>query len=225
MTCAVLFNLDGTLTDNTVDYKNVYYEALSKAGIEGLDDTYESYTDRFFNYFQNGWAFPRRHALLDLLDEHNMDDIGLTDAFGDAWEELEAEHTSFRADAADVIRELATDHTVGIITNGTSELQRTKLRDGGIADHLDAVIISSEIGKTKPNANFFEEAQAAVEADTYVVVSHDLRRDLLPAKRLDMKTVWLGNDPGDNPQIQQLIDAQVSSLAELPDVIDELCNA
>lgn len=225
MTCAVLLNLDGTLTDNNVDFEDVYYDALDRAGITALEDTYEDYTDRFFNYFQAGWAFPRRQAVLDLLNDHRIDDLGLSDAFGEAWEELETDHTIFRPDAASTVKELAETYAVGVVTMGTSRLQRMKLEKAGITDHVDAVMISTEIGKNKPNAEFFEEAKNAITADTYVMVSHDLRRDILPAKRLDMKTVWIGSsDAENNPKLQQLVDAQIAGLSELPEAVDDLCE-
>lgn len=226
MTCAVYINLDGTLTENAVNYPQIYYNAVEQAGITGLDDTYEDYTDRFFKYFQNGWAFPRRQAMLDLLDEHNIDDLGLTDAFGEAWDELETEQTTFRTGAVQAIQSLAENHAVGVITSGTSRLQRMKLEKEHLSQHLQAIIISTEIGKNKPNADFFKEAQNAIEADTYVVISHDLRRDILPAKRLDMKTVWLGEkDTENNQQIQQLVDSQIDNLEELPETVNRLCQA
>lgn len=225
MTCAVLLNLDGTLTENTVDYKQIYYDALEQADITGLEDTYEAYTEKFFTYFQNGWAFPRRQAILDMLNEHNIDDLGHSDAFGTAWEDLEAEQTTFRPESADVVKTLSAHHPVAIATNGTSRLQRMKLEDSGIAQHLQATVISTEIGKNKPNSEFFETARNAVDADTCIVVSHDLRRDLLPAKRLGMKTIWVSeSDTEDNQKIKQLVDERVHDLEALPDAVDRLCS-
>lgn len=225
MTCAVFFNLDGTLTDGQVDFESVYYDAVEQADIDGLEDTYEEYTDYFFNFFQRGWAFPRRQAMLELLNNRDITDTGMTDAFAAAWEALEAEHTSFRDGAADVIRRLAETCSIGILTNGTGPLQRMKVENAGVTDDVTALLISSEIGIAKPNAAFFEAAKEQVAADTHIVVSHDLRRDILPAKRENCKTVWIAaNDTENNPQIEHVVDARVSSLEDVPDAVHELCG-
>ncbi|MFB6076936.1 MAG: hypothetical protein ABEK12_02295, partial [Candidatus Nanohaloarchaea archaeon] len=54
MTCAVYFNLDGTLTVHDIDYTAVYETAIADAGLDALADAYEAYTDGFFKYFQDG---------------------------------------------------------------------------------------------------------------------------------------------------------------------------
>jgi putative hydrolase of the HAD superfamily len=228
MTCAVHCNLDGTLTENTVDFEDIYSTALDRAGIIGLDGTYEAYTDRFFNYFQKGWAFPRRQAVLDLLNDHNIDDLGQSDAFGNKWTALEAERTTFHPAATDVLQEIAGKHRVSVITNGTSELQRQKIESMGVRDMLDAIVVSTEIGQRKPNAEFFRTAKETIDVDTHIVVSHDLRRDILPAKRLDMLTVWISDkkasDDQQQQQIAELVDAQIGDLQELPQTVDRLCS-
>ncbi len=225
--CAVFFNLDGTLTENTVDYQKIYSEAVQDSGLTALQGNYDEYTDRFFHYFQNGWAFPRRQAILDLMDERNIDDVGTSDAFAAAWEEQESEHTTFRSDAAPTVQQLADTYPVGILTNGTSRLQRMKLENAGLVDDLSATLISSELGLSKPNAEIFTAAKDAVGADTCILVSHDLRRDILPAKRAGFKTVLLLQDGElpDNPQMQKLVDAQINTLSELPDRMQDLCTA
>ncbi len=224
--CAVFFNLDGTLTENTLDYEAVYQDAVEQAGLSELADSYDEYTDRFFHYFQNGWAFPRRQAICDLLDDRNIDDVGTSDAFAEAWEEQEAEQTTFRSGASGAVQTIGNQFDVGVLTNGTSRLQRMKLDRSGLTDHFDAVLISAEVGVSKPNADMFETAKGMIDADTYILVSHDLRRDILPAKRAGFKTVLLVQDGDlpDNPQMQELVDAQIEMISELPDVAQDLCN-
>ncbi|MFB6076935.1 MAG: HAD-IA family hydrolase, partial [Candidatus Nanohaloarchaea archaeon] len=100
--------------------------------------------------------------------------------FATAWEDREAERTTFRGDATRTVTGLADRYRTGIATNGTGRLQRMKLADAGIKDVLDSIVISSEIGVTKPNSDFFDAARDAVEAETHVMVSTELRRDILP---------------------------------------------
>lgn len=222
MTCVVYFNLDGTLTQHDYDYPGIYAQAIEAAGLD-LADAYEEYTNTFFNYFQDGWAYPRRQAMLDIMRERAIADTGETDAFAEAWEEEEAEATTFRDGAAELVQALGERHTVGIVTNGTGGLQRAKLEQAGLTDHLESVVVSSEIGVPKPNADFFTAAEDAVEADTYIVVSDDLKRDILPAKRAGFTTVWLAAQEPEQ-DLSQVVDRRVESLDEVEDAVDELCG-
>ncbi len=223
MSCAVFFNLDGTLTRHDIDYADIYRQAVAAADLSALDDEYESYTDLFFRYFQNGWTYPRRQAIQRVMDDHDMVDHGRSDAFATAWEDAEADATRFRDAAAEVVETVADRSPVGIATNGTGRLQRMKLEKAGLTGLVDAAVISSEIGMTKPNSAFFDAARDALAADSHVMVSDDLRRDILPAKRAEFLTVWLSDEPG-SPQVEELVDRRVTDLSEVPDAVDALCG-
>ncbi len=139
--------------------------------------------------------------------------------------ERETDATTFLPNAADVIRTVADTCHTGIITNGTSTLQRQKIDRLGVREQLQSIVISTEIGKRKPNAEFFEAAKQVLDGDTYIVVSHDLRRDILPAKRTGMTTIWITDtdDINDNPKIQELVDTTVQNLGDVPDAVAEYC--
>lgn len=223
MTCAVYFNLDGTLTRHDLDYEAIYRRAIAAADLDALEKEYETYTDRFFRYFQNGWTFPRRQAIRDVMADHDIPDTGRSDLFAGAWEDGEADAVTLRDGAREVLEQVAAHHQVGIATNGTGRLQRMKLDDLGIADLVTAAAVSSEVGTAKPHSEFFAAARAVIEADHHVVVSDELRRDILPAKRADFLTVWLSPEPG-SPQVEELVDRRVATLADVPAAVDDLCG-
>ncbi|MDY6773667.1 MAG: HAD family hydrolase, partial [Candidatus Nanohaloarchaea archaeon] len=223
MDCAVFFNLDGTLIDHDLDYESIFQEAVEEADIEGLEDAYEDYTDRFFRYFQKGWTFPRRQAILDVMKERGVEDLGESDRFAESWEDREAGEAEPLEGAVELVEELSNSHPLGIVTNGTGRLQRMKLEKAGIEELFDSVLISSELGVSKPNAEFFERAREEVEAEEHVIVSNELRRDILPAKREEFLTVWVSEEEG-NAQVEQLVDRRVESLEEVPGAVEELCG-
>ncbi len=49
---------------------------------------------------------------------------------------------------------------MGIITNGFTSLQQTRLERTGLRDHFDLLIISEEVGVAKPDARIFDYALA-----------------------------------------------------------------
>lgn len=223
MSCAVYFNLDGTLTEHDIDYEQVYATAVAEAGLESLADANDTYTESFFDYFQDGWAYPRRQAMQQLMADNDIDDLGQSDAFATAWENAEHAQTTFRDGARDAVERAAQTHDVGILSNGTGRLQRKKLDAAGITDLLDALLISSEVGIVKPDPAIFAVARDAIQADTHVLISQDVRRDLAPAKQQGFHTVWL-SEAEMNEQLQQIVDAQAATLDEAVDAADQLCN-
>ncbi len=224
MSCAVYFNLDGTLVDHDLDYEEIYRQAVAEAGLDDVDDAYQTYTDRFFQYFQNGWTFPRRQAITDIMRDRDIADIGVSDRFAAAWEAAEADAATPKPGIDGLFQGLPGDASLGIATNGTGALQRAKLENAGLVEAVDAVLVSSEIGVTKPNADFFEHAREELDAERYVIVSHDLRRDILPATREDFRTVWISDEAAENPQIGELVDRRVPSLADVGSAVQELCG-
>lgn len=223
MDCAVFLNLDGTLTRHDLDYADIYRQAIDAADLSALDGEYETYTDAFFRFFQNGWAYPRRQAIQQVMADHDIVDHGRSDAFATAWEDREVEESRLRDGSADAITTLAERYPVGIATNGTGRLQRMKIDRFGLDDGIDAAIISGEIGMTKPHSGFFDACRAALDADQHVMVSDDLRRDILPAKRAEFLTVWISDEPG-NQQVEELVDRRVADIGEVPGAVDDLCG-
>ena len=107
---------------------------------------------------------------------------------------------------------------LGIISNGSSEYQRKKLRVLGIHDRFDTIVISEEIGISKPDKAIFTKACeiAGVRSGECSYVGDRLENDIRPAIEAGMRGVWLNRN-----QIAGGILGVVSitSLSELPDAL------
>lgn len=60
------------------------------------------------------------------------------------------------AGAMEVCRELRKNYRLYIITNGVARTQHNRLEKSGLADLMDDIFISDEIGYNKPDREFFE---------------------------------------------------------------------
>jgi YjjG family noncanonical pyrimidine nucleotidase len=74
-------------------------------------------------------------------------------------------------DAAEVLRALQGKYRMAILTNGLQVVQRGRLAQSVIRQHITEIIISEEIGFSKPAKEFFDTALARL--------GHPSRRELL----------------------------------------------
>lgn len=109
---------------------------------------------------------------------------------------------------------------LAIVTNGFSDLQRSKMQLSGLESHFAVVVISSECGIGKPDERLFRIALEAlgVTAAEAVMVGDSHARDIDGALRAGMRAVWLDRD-------QRLIEPstphdRIVTLTELPALIE-----
>jgi putative hydrolase of the HAD superfamily len=89
---------------------------------------------------------------------------------------------------------------LALVSNTASPqwLLQPMLERQGIAERVDAIVLSSEVGKRKPHPAIFERA-LDVDASVALFVGDRLEADVLGASRIGMKTiqaVWFRADEG-----------------------------
>ena len=94
------------------------------------------------------------------------------------------------------------------------------LRRDGIVDLLDARIYTSDLDHVKPHAEAFHALVTAVqvEPESCVFVGDRLWDDIVGAKRLGMRAIWMRND--EVPYYDVEPDAVVTELGEIVAVVD-----
>ena len=96
-------------------------------------------------------------------------------------------------DTESVLKQLvAKGYRLGVIANqslGTKD----RLSNWGILKYFDIVLASAEEGISKPDLELFHRALIAAKClpDDAVMVGDRLDNDIVPAKKVGMKTVWI----------------------------------
>ena len=82
---------------------------------------------------------------------------------------------------------------LGIMTNGTSESQRGKLRRFDIEKYFDYIFIEGEAGYGKPDIKIYEYMlqKVKVEPDKIIMVGDNLIWDIEPPQKLGIYTIWI----------------------------------
>lgn len=91
-----------------------------------------------------------------------------------------------------ILKELSKKYKLGIIANQTMGTQQ-RINDWNIGEYFDVVIASAEVGCSKPDLRIFNLAleQAGCKPEETVMIGDRLDNDIIPAKQIGMKTVWV----------------------------------
>lgn len=115
-----------------------------------------------------------------------------------AWRAV-AFDSEFRSGARRLLREVReAGLRTAILTNGTIDPQRRKIEKHGLANLVDVVVVTEEIGVHKPDPRAFARVLAAlgVEAPDAAMVGDDLRNDVDGALASGFgRVVWLARPP------------------------------
>ena len=119
----------------------------------------------------------------------------------------------------DIIKGLYGKYKLGIIANQSLGTQE-RIDNWGIGKYFDVVMASAEAGCAKPDMRIFKMAlqKAKCEPNEAVMVGDRLDNDIVPAKKLGMKTVWVRQGYA----IYQSIDDESKIPDHIVDSIDEL---
>lgn len=199
----IFFDVGSTLIDEAKAYDHRVRDMIA-----GTDITFEEFDDAriiFARQGLDGNSAAIKQFGLTKTPWHSEDEIPYSDVHG----------------ALAALRNKG--YKLGIIANQTHGTA-ARLEIWGLRQFFDVIAASAEIGYSKPDKEIFEKAfeLAGCVAEESVMVGDRLDNDIIPAKALGMKTVWLksglakhqGAELGEN-----VADYQISSLSELPRIM------
>jgi len=220
----VLLDLDHTLFDTETSLRMAYHDALQSVGADGS----QSY-ERFDEINQALWRRVEAHELTP-PEVHIARFVELDSQLGlgaDPQDMAEAfavgmgAHGELYPGALQVLDQLATKATLALITNGLSDIQRTRIDRLGIRGHFAAVTISAEAGTSKPGAAIFDltfQALGDPDRSTAVMVGDNLGSDIAGGKNAGIATCWY-NPAGAAASDAHPADYTIGSLDELVSII------
>jgi HAD superfamily hydrolase (TIGR01549 family) len=117
---------------------------------------------------------------------------------------------------AGLLSGLTGSYRLGLVSNFYGNVA-VLCEEAGLAHSLNVILDSTRVGIGKPNPEIFQLALANLElaATQVIFVGDSFERDMIPARELGMRTIWL---KGPNPRVPPNagpVDACISSLTEL----------
>lgn len=126
-------------------------------------------------------------------------------------------------DTFSVLEKLKGKYKLLLLTNGSPDLQNTKLAiTPEIAPYFDSIVISGSFGRGKPDPSIFEYAlkKLNVTKDEAIMVGDNLMTDILGASRVEMKSVWINREMKERNEVKP--DYEIKQLEELLGILNSL---
>jgi len=158
-----------------------------------------------------------------LYKENKKGDLEIMQLYGLPKLKWYKEDEEIYSDTVKVLETLSKRYKIGVIANqslGTAN----RLEEKGILKYIDLVIASAEEGVSKPDRKIFDIAlaRANCEAENAVMIGDRIDNDIVPAKRLGMKTIWIKQGFGKYWQIgsqEEQADYEVNNLIDLLELL------
>ena len=187
---AILFDFDDTLGDRETYTHRTYCGKMDEI-LPDMDPWYrEAVIQQCLIYDQHG-DVPKRYIRDMILEKFGID---FGEDFQDYWRIHQPMNVVLYEDAVDTILELKKrGYKVGILTNGESHSQRSKVVSTGLIDLVDALTISGETDTRKPEPEIFRltAEKLGLKPEECAFVGDMFKNDVYGAHRAGMLPIWI----------------------------------
>jgi putative hydrolase of the HAD superfamily len=206
---AVIFDMDDTLlnwrqAENTAigDLAIVHFAPLG-IGEKEVRAHYDAIMAANYLSWRNTrtWWYVQERLQM-LVDRLGLKGKVAVEPLAASFSQIISNHLDWLAGARELLRAArASGRKTALLTNGRSEVQRPKIEAFAIAQEVDFVGITGELGVWKPEAAAFQKVLSAlgVPAQRALMVGDNLDFDILPAKALGMQTAWISQERQQHP--------------------------
>jgi HAD superfamily hydrolase (TIGR01662 family) len=182
----IFFDVGDTLVDESVPIRDSIGQFLRHAGKLGYAFTENQVLEQLTHYYNLHTERPMK-AVMERLVE-NKAHIGHIRGLMAYQKQLEKPFPA----AASVLASLAGRYKLGVIAN-QSPGTASRLERYGLLRYIEVVCASAEAGFEKPDIRLFRLAleEAGCSPEQAVMVGDRIDNDIVPAKRIGMKAVWV----------------------------------
>ncbi|MFD1361797.1 HAD family hydrolase [Lentibacillus salinarum] len=165
----------------------------------------------------------RKRAWARSLQEAGVDDAELATELAGTFQGERRKRQFVYEETFDVLNDLKDNYRLLMLTNGSPDLQQTKLAiTPELKPYFDHIVISGAFGKGKPDPSIFEYALEllSVEKDEALMVGDNPYSDILGASRAGIPSVWINHHKAEVKDVRQTY--EISRLKELLNVLERI---
>ena len=204
----LLFDADNTLLDFDMAEAQALKETLSLCPLgfsEEIHKRYHIINDLEWKKLERGET-TREKLRIDrfakLYDEFGMDGALYGESTADIYTTRLSQQGQLIDGAEEILKELSAKYRCFIITNGITEVQRSRMERTPLLQYIEYSFISQEMGCAKPSKVFFDKVIEYIgdtDITKYLVIGDSLTSDIKGAYSIGMDSVWLGTGESEMP--------------------------
>ena len=194
----LFFDIGSTLVDETKVYDDIFHKIAIAANVS--EEYVKTQAIEFYKQNKRG-----HREVMRLL--------------GVEYPEWTPKYEELYPDTRECLRILEKKYKLGIIANQIPGAEK-RLEGMGIRQFFELIVTSAEEGVAKPDPGIFQIAliRAGCAPDQAVMIGDRIDNDIVPAKQMGMKTVWIRQGVGKYWNIRgdyETPEFEVNSLSEL----------
>ena len=221
---AILFDFGGTLDSDGEHWLDRFYDLYVQAG---FDLPWAEIKRAFYAADQLCYNDPKvvSMGLRSLMRHHvrlqfatlNLKDLAKEEEIIERFC-AKTERTLKRN--AQLLKRLKPVYRLGVISNFYGNVA-VLCREAVLADSLDVIVDSAEVGVSKPDPEIFRIALTKLDLvpARAIFIGDSYERDIAPARQLGMKTIWLKGPRPRAPENAEPADFEISNLMELGSIV------
>lgn len=203
---AILWDVDGTLLDFLYSQRCAITRCLADIGLEATEELLQCYSkinDSYWKRLELGEVTKEQLLTGRFESFFEVCQIGNADveAFRLAYQRNLGTVYRYLEDSFSVCKSLRGRVRQYVITNGITSVQESKLKASGLAELMDGIFISEQVGVPKPHKGFFDYCLRAIEENggpadkrKLLIVGDSLTSDIKGGVLSGIPTCWYRPD-------------------------------
>lgn len=192
---AVLFDVDDTLLDFQAGNRNAVNQLMDELGYFDPDryDQYEAINLKCWQALEAGLLTQNQLKLARFVRFFDRYPVpGDPRWAAERFVTLLGQQSILLPHALETVAQIAERLPVAIVTNGITAIQRSRLALSPLKDHVTEVVISEEVGVSKPRPGIFEIAldRLGVKAGEALMVGDGVNSDIRGANNAFIDACW-----------------------------------
>ncbi len=194
----IFFDADDTLFDFQASEETAFEKTLADHGIFGDADQYlalyKEINEALWAAFERG-EIDQDHLKVERFRQF-LDQIDVAEdpeAFGRRYMKNLSKASILYEESAPLLEKLSKSHRLAILTNGLTHVQEVRVKQSIIAHHIEAFIISEEVGVAKPDPEIFKILLRQMDnatPDRVLMVGDSLTSDIQGGINAGIDTCW-----------------------------------
>lgn len=201
------------------------YAFTKMIGINPFEGLWGEFTDEHEEFKKLKETVPtyRKQAWTRGLKALGIDDDDFGVLLAERFPKERRKHPFVYEETFSTLEKLQGNYNLILLTNGSPQLQNTKLEiTPELVPYFDHIVISGDFGRGKPDTAIFEHTLSLIDSkkDEVIMVGDNLMTDILGASRVGIPSVWINRHQKEHNEV--IPTYEITDLNQLFPILDSI---